>query len=68
MKGSAVFVDIEQEYKNYIYDGWQKFSDVTTDISGPGQALQHTYDAISQCSIQFLKEKLDNLEAQDNSS
>lgn len=63
-----MFVDIEQEYKNYIYDGWREFSDVTTDISGPAQALQHAYDAISRYSIRFLKEKLDNLESLDNSS
>jgi len=60
-----VTVNIEQEYNDYISKGWQKFSDITTDILKLDQDMQHTYDAISLCSIEFLQEKLKSLQVQE---
>jgi len=60
-----VTVNIEQEYSDYISKNWQKFSDITTDIFKLDQDMQHTYDAISLCSIEFLRAKLKRLQVQE---
>ena len=57
-------VNIEQEYSDYISKGWQRFSDVTRDIFKLDEDLQHAYDAISLCSIEFLQQKLESLKVQ----
>jgi len=54
-------VNIEQEYDDYICNRWQKLSDVTKNILSPHQKSQYT-QMISQWSIQFLHDKLENLD------
>lgn len=61
-------VNIEQEYSNYIANGWEKFSDVTSDIFKVQQRPERTYNAISRLSIKFLRDKLKNLEIPDSST
>ena len=60
-----MMVNIEKEYSDYISNGWQELSDEIKDIFKPELNLQHTYDAISLCSIEFLQEKLKSLEIQE---
>ncbi|MHC4498296.1 MAG: hypothetical protein ACYS21_04185 [Planctomycetota bacterium] len=60
-------VNIEQEYSNHIANGWEKFSDVTSDIFKVQQHPERTYNAISRLSIKFLRDKLKNLEIPDSS-
>lgn len=60
-------VNIEQEYSNYISNGWEKFSDITSDISKLHRHPERTYNAISRLSIEFLQDKLKSLERPDRS-
>ncbi|MHC4571743.1 MAG: hypothetical protein ACYS0C_06675, partial [Planctomycetota bacterium] len=58
---------IEQEYSDHISDGWEKLSDLTEDIFKLHHQPEHTYDAISLLSMQFLQDKLKSLEITDSS-
>ena len=62
-----MIVNIEQEYSNCISKGWEKLSDLTKDIFKLNRHPERTYDAISLLSIQFLQDKLKNLEMPDSS-
>ena len=56
--------NIEQEYSNYVCKVWQEIADVSKDSLKPHQELEHTYNAISMASSQFLQEKLKALEVE----
>ena len=62
-KGVAVIAtSIEREYYDYVCSAWMKISDVMKD----GLELhhpEHTYNFISEGTIQFLQDKMENIEA-----
>jgi len=66
-RNTVVIVNIEKEYSDYISNGWEKLSYITRDVFKLHQNPQSTYDAISLLSIQFLQDKLKNLEIPDSS-
>jgi len=58
-------VNIEEEYSDYISNGWEKLSYITRDVFKLHHQPERTYNAISLLSIEFLTDKLKNLEIQD---
>jgi len=60
-KASSI-IDIEHEYNDYLCDVWQQLSKQTKNFGDANGQLKETYDAVSTGSIQFLKDKLENLE------
>jgi hypothetical protein len=62
-KGEASsIIDIEHEYNGYLCDVWQDLSGQTKNFGVTAEQLKETYDVVSTGSIQFLKDKLKNLE------
>ena len=55
-----MLIDIEAEYSDYIRKKWHKLSELTSDILNFHRKSRHTYDIVSQYSIEFLQEKLRN--------
>jgi hypothetical protein len=62
-----MMVNIEEEYSDYISDGWEKLSYITRDIFKLHGHPESTYNAISLLSIEFLRDKLKSLEIRDGS-
>jgi hypothetical protein len=58
-------VDIEQEYSDHVYDGWAMLSDSDPDIFRLHRHPDIAYNTISLSSIEFLQEKLRELETED---
>lgn len=62
-KGVAVIAtNIEREYYDYVCSVWMKISDVMKDdleLHHP----EHTYNLVSEGTIQFLQDKMENIEA-----
>lgn len=56
--------NIEQEYSNYVCNVWQEIADGSKYSLEPHQEQEHTYNAISVASDQFLQEKLKALEVE----
>ena len=62
-----MMVNIEEEYSDYISNGWEKLSYITRDIFKLHGQPERTYNAISLLSIEFLRDKLKSLEIRDGS-
>jgi hypothetical protein len=58
---SSAIIDIEHEYNGYLCEVWQELSEQTKNFGDANGQLKDTYDAVSTGSIQFLKDKLENL-------
>ena len=58
---SPSIIDIEHEYNGYLCDVWQGLSEQTKNFGDANGQLKETYDSVSTGSIQFLKDKLENL-------
>ena len=58
---ASVIIDIEHEYNCYLCDIWQELSEQTKNFGNTTNQLKETYDKVSAGSIQFLKDKLENL-------
>ena len=59
-KASSI-IDIEHEYNDYLCGIWQQLSEQTKNFGDTNGQLEDTYDVVSTGSIQFLKDKLENL-------
>lgn len=58
----AMFVDIEPEYNDFIYNAWRDLAHSTNDIPKFHQKPNHVYNIMSRRLIRFLNAKLKNLE------
>lgn len=58
---ALAIIDIEREYNDYLCDVWHQLSNQTKNFGVTNEQLKETYDIVSTGSIQFLKEKLENL-------
>lgn len=58
----SLIIDIEHEYNGYLCDVWQRLSKQTKNFGDANGQLNDTYNMVSAGSIQFLKDRLEDLE------
>ena len=59
-----MIVDIEPEYVAHVHNQWRKFLDLTGDLDLLHAQAEKIHTTISDSSIKFLQDKLENIENQ----